>query len=271
MHFTPKSNYGAGPEEKSSPTLKTRKSVERGKTYIKKPLNAFMLYAKEQRPFVKMIYADKDSGTVNKLLGQMWQALQVSEKAVYFEEAQRLEREHVIKYPNWSAKDNYGKSKRTKRSNAASCTSHHPTATLVAAYPVTATPAGAFPIAAYPVAGYPVAGYPVAAYPVAGYPVAGYPVAGYPVAGYPAAASPGAASPGAAYPAAAYSAAAFAVAADHVSAPVTNSPPSSSDLETELPMPPSLEEELSDFLEDLANQPQDQWPDFHFDASLFDL
>ncbi|XP_057696059.1 transcription factor 7-like 1-B [Corythoichthys intestinalis] len=218
-----------------------------------------MVYAKEQRPFLKIIYADKDSGTVSKLLGQMWQTLTVGDKIKYFEVAQRLEQEHAIKYPNWSVKDNYGKSKRTKRSNAASCMSHHPTATLVAAYPAAATPVGAFPVAATPVTVPPIAAYPVAAYPVTGYPAAAYPVAAFTVgadqiSGYLASATT-----------------ARTPAPTPVAAPVTNPPPSSSDLAAELTMPPSLEQEFTELLEELANQPFDQWPDLHIDPSLFDL
>ncbi|XP_077451009.1 transcription factor 7-like [Stigmatopora argus] len=115
----PDSNYGADPPQKSSSTLKKRTSVRGSPDYIKKPLNAFMLYAKENRPILKMLYEKKDSASINKLLGQMWKTLSQGDKQKYFEEAQRLNDEHAIMYPNWSTRDNYGKTKKKKCCHAA--------------------------------------------------------------------------------------------------------------------------------------------------------
>ncbi|XP_077451409.1 transcription factor 7-like 1-C [Stigmatopora argus] len=76
--------------------------------YIKKPLNAFMLFMKEQRPLVKPKMIKRDSASVNQVLGQMWKSLTVAERQYYFNESERLKNIHAIEYPNWSSGDNYG-------------------------------------------------------------------------------------------------------------------------------------------------------------------
>ncbi|XP_019752431.1 uncharacterized protein LOC109532191 isoform X2 [Hippocampus comes] len=55
------------------PDKKKRKTgaQDSSRPYIKKPLNAFMLFMKEQRPVVKAQFLHKDSATVNKIMGQM--------------------------------------------------------------------------------------------------------------------------------------------------------------------------------------------------------
>ncbi|XP_077458293.1 transcription factor 7-like [Stigmatopora argus] len=161
----PDSTYGADPPQKSSSTLKKRTSVRGSPDYIKKPLNAFMLYAKENRPILKMLYEKKDSASINKLLGQMWKTLSQGDKQKYFEEAQRLNDEHAIMYPNWSTRDNYGKTKKKKCCHAARCTSQRPAATSVAAYPVFAPPVAGYPASPPQVSVYPVYAHPVTPYP----------------------------------------------------------------------------------------------------------
>ncbi|XP_077573158.1 uncharacterized protein LOC144196666 [Stigmatopora nigra] len=195
----PVSNYGADLPQKSSSTLKMRTPVRSSPEYIKKPLNAFMLYAKENRPILKQLYDKQDSASVNKLLGQMWKTLTQDDKQKYFEEAQRLFEEHAIMYPNWSTRDNYGKKKKRKCCHAAPrCTSRRPTATSVAAYP----------LFIYPVAGDPASPPQVSAYPVYANPVTAYPASApvtspvdYPVTAHQVDADPGFVQPVTAYPA----------------------------------------------------------------------
>ncbi|KAM9775622.1 transcription factor 7-like 1-B [Syngnathus typhle] len=87
------------------------------KPYIKKPPNAFMLFMKEQRPFVKAQLENsggepKDSASVNKVLGQMWKSLTQDKKEKYFDESDRLNQIHASLHPHWSCRDNYGQKKK---------------------------------------------------------------------------------------------------------------------------------------------------------------
>ncbi|XP_077464195.1 transcription factor 7-like 1-A [Stigmatopora argus] len=93
------------------------KSSETKGRYIKKPPNAFMVYMKEQRPIQKAKHSGKDSASINRILGQMWKELTTDEQEKYFAESERLSKIHSIQYPGWSCRDNYGKTKKRKRSN----------------------------------------------------------------------------------------------------------------------------------------------------------
>jgi hypothetical protein len=54
------------------------------KPHIKKPLNAFMLYMREQRARVIEECTLKESSAINKVLGQKWKELPRSEQDRYY-------------------------------------------------------------------------------------------------------------------------------------------------------------------------------------------
>lgn len=56
------------------------------KPHIKKPLNAFMLYMKEQRARVIEECTLKESSAINKVLGQKWKELPRAEQDRYYGE-----------------------------------------------------------------------------------------------------------------------------------------------------------------------------------------
>ncbi|CAF2040532.1 unnamed protein product [Rotaria magnacalcarata] len=82
------------------------------KPHIKKPLNAFMLYMKEQRARVIEECTLKESSAINKVLGQKWKELPRSEQDRYYELAKEERNRHMQLYPGWSARDNYGLKKK---------------------------------------------------------------------------------------------------------------------------------------------------------------
>ncbi|XP_047229142.1 transcription factor 7-like 1-A isoform X2 [Girardinichthys multiradiatus] len=88
------------------------------KPHIKKPLNAFMLYMREERPKVVAQCKVKESATINQILGQRWHSLSKEEQAKYYDLARKERLLHSKLYPNWSARDNYGKKKKRKRAKS---------------------------------------------------------------------------------------------------------------------------------------------------------
>ncbi|XP_013858235.1 transcription factor 7-like 1-B isoform X2 [Austrofundulus limnaeus] len=92
-----------------------REKEEEKKPHIKKPLNAFMLYMREERPKVVAQCKVKESATINQILGQRWHSLSKDEQSRYYELARKERLLHSKLYPNWSARDNYGKKKKRKR------------------------------------------------------------------------------------------------------------------------------------------------------------
>ncbi|XP_053203324.1 protein pangolin, isoforms A/H/I/S-like [Panonychus citri] len=84
---------------------------------IKKPLNAFMLYMKENRAAVAAQSTRKESATINQILGKNWHLLSPEEQAKYYEKAKSARDAHREQYPCWTAKDNYAIRKKKKKTN----------------------------------------------------------------------------------------------------------------------------------------------------------
>ncbi|XP_051906669.1 transcription factor 7-like 1-B isoform X2 [Hippocampus zosterae] len=101
-------------------------SDQKAKGHIKKPLNAFMLFMRDERPKVVAQCQVKESATINQILGQRWHSLSKDEQAKYYELARKERLLHSQLYPGWSARDNYGKKKKRKKFKGGS---HQETAT----------------------------------------------------------------------------------------------------------------------------------------------
>ncbi|XP_029697370.1 transcription factor 7-like 1-B [Takifugu rubripes] len=94
--------------------------------YIKKPLNAFMLYKKEQWPLITAQQETRKSNVINMLLGQKWKALPKEEQTQYYIEAEKQKLLHSLNHPDWTCRDNYGiyKARRRTPRTTVSETSH---------------------------------------------------------------------------------------------------------------------------------------------------
>ncbi|KAF3701650.1 Transcription factor 7-like 1-B HMG box transcription factor 3-B [Channa argus] len=108
---------GSSQPGRSVPDVLQEKEDEK-KPHIKKPLNAFMLYMREERPKVVAQCKVKESATINQILGQRWHSLSKEEQAKYYELARKERLIHSKLYPGWSARDNYGKKKKRKRAKS---------------------------------------------------------------------------------------------------------------------------------------------------------
>ncbi|KAM9734512.1 LOW QUALITY PROTEIN: transcription factor 7-like 1-B [Menidia menidia] len=115
-HPTIKQEPGTGSHQPGkSPADAAQEKEEDRRPHIKKPLNAFMLYMRDERPRVVAQCKVKESATINQILGQRWHSLTKEEQAKYYELARKERLLHSKLYPNWSARDNYGKKKKRKR------------------------------------------------------------------------------------------------------------------------------------------------------------
>ncbi|CAF4440697.1 unnamed protein product [Rotaria magnacalcarata] len=82
------------------------------KAHIKKPLNAFMLFMKEQRAQVVQECTLRESAAINQILGRKWHELDRNVQQKYYDMARDERMKHMQLYPGWSARDNYGSRKK---------------------------------------------------------------------------------------------------------------------------------------------------------------
>ena len=85
------------------------------KPHVKKPLNAFMLFMKEQRAQVVSECTLRESAAINQILGRKWHELDRADQAKYYEMARQERLKHMQLHPGWSARDNYGLKKKRRR------------------------------------------------------------------------------------------------------------------------------------------------------------
>ncbi|XP_042366695.1 SRY-box transcription factor 32 [Plectropomus leopardus] len=81
----------------TSPEAKSASAQQR----VRRPLNAFIIWTKEERRRLAQLNPDLENTDLSKILGKTWKAMSLVEKRPYMQEAERLRVQHTIDYPNY--------------------------------------------------------------------------------------------------------------------------------------------------------------------------
>ncbi|XP_014243400.1 transcription factor Sox-8-like isoform X1 [Cimex lectularius] len=81
--------------------IATKTTSDKKKTHVKRPMNAFMVWAQAARRKLADQYPQLHNAELSKTLGKLWRLLGDAEKKPFIEEAERLRVIHKREYPDY--------------------------------------------------------------------------------------------------------------------------------------------------------------------------